>query len=65
MIAALQLRLDEISEKGLARLVHIDRLLKYNLDPLQPRGRGDDTTAGCFGDEMERHLVSAVRIRGD
>jgi hypothetical protein len=37
MIAALQMRLGELSEVALARLARIDGLLKYNFNLLQPR----------------------------
>jgi hypothetical protein len=39
MIEALQMRLGEISERALARVTQIDRMLKYNFNPLQPRDR--------------------------
>jgi hypothetical protein len=39
MIAALQLRLGEICDDSIARLIQVDRLLKHNFNPLQPRNR--------------------------
>jgi hypothetical protein len=39
MIAALQLRLGEISDNSIAQLARADAVLKYNFNPLQPRNR--------------------------
>jgi len=50
MIAALHLRLGDISEKGIARLTRAERLLKFNFNPAEPRDwHGRWTTEGGEG----------------
>jgi hypothetical protein len=49
MVCALQMRLCEIPENALARVTRVDRMLKYNFNPLQPRdwhGRWSDYSSG-------------------
>lgn len=65
MIAAVHLRVDTMSELNEARVVRIDRLTKYNFNPLEPRdwhgrwtGDGmDDTASPAPGD-----VISAPRL---
>lgn len=57
MLTALHLRLGELSEEGLARVVKADASLKYNFDPAEPRDwHGSWTTDGGDGAGARRPI---------
>jgi hypothetical protein len=59
MIAAVQLRVDAISELNEVRVVRIDALMKYNFNPLEPRG-----WHGRWAGEGSEGMAVPVSARG-
>jgi hypothetical protein len=59
MIAAVQLRVDAISELNEVRVVRIDALMKYNFNPLEPRD-----WHGRWAGEGSEGMAVSVSARG-